>query len=327
LLRFEIVDIAPAQICASAKTASFLVKGFHIDVKKVTAIFGTSVVQLTPQMETGVFQVNFTGGPFGQVKSNVPLSLTNGGDISSVPVQLVQCDKPEEQAKVSVFGTKTIAEKKDNKYRFTVILKDLDSSLVNDKLRIGALPTGHLKDWVVSLDEPLKAVPGFKNTYEASFSANPAGTEEIEKLFDRPIELQVALLPDGNRNKVDLVKGTVIYYPEKEAALAKVKGLGTLSRQGEEVTITLPRLYKQAYPDVANSKLRAEISDQPNIGLTADADFTKANKDDEVKGTVKLKDEASEKAWKELKVDSTVKFSFDGTNTPEIRPVAIPKKQ
>ena len=337
LNRFEIVDISPAQICANANVANFFVKGFLPGTGEVTAIFGNSLLKnLTrlggvPGEQSAIFKLTFVADSFGPVNYSIPLSMTNGMDISSAPVRLIACEKPETQAS-SVIGTYTVAELKDNKYLFTVNLKDINPSLVDADLRIGVLPSTSIRGpWILSTTAPV-ALPIVKSTYEVKFEIAKTAAGPTEKAFGKELELQFALLqPRVSGDKVlEPMKGSLVYYPSSDKANVGVTptSLSTLTKSGNDVTFTLPNFYNKAYSDLTKAKLKSEIEKKPNIGLAVEADFSKIDKDRKVKGTIKLKDDDAEKAWKELKAgDYKVNFSFEGTNVPDIQTIQIKKQE
>jgi len=338
---FEIVDISPAQICANAKEANFFVKGFFPKKKigKVTASFGNSVLEKLTPLEgasgeyRAIFKLTFPVGPlpFGPVNSSIPLSMTNGKDISSASVRLIACEKPDvstAQAS-SVIGAYTFAEIKENKYLFTVKLKDINPSLVDADLRVGVLPSTFMYGtWIPSTTAPM-AVPGEKGTHEVKFEIATAATSPTEKEFSKESELQFALLQKraSGDKALERVNGSLLYYHNKEEASVHVTPLNNLTKTGEAITFTLPFLYNKAFSDLTKAKLKSEISEQSNIGLTVEADFSKIDKDRSVKGIIKLKDNEAENAWKVLKAgDYKVKFSFEGTNVPDIQTIQIKKQ-
>jgi len=342
LKRFEIVDISPAQICADTKTASFLVKVFYAGDEKVTAIFGNVVLESEPlqikredtkdTQYTRIFKLTFEGGPFGVPNMSVPLSMTNGVDTSSAPVRLISCEKTKESPgqQSSLLDTYTIAEIKGDKYMFTVKLKEINPSLVDEDLRIGVLPSGFIsRTWIPSTTPP-RVLTDIKSTYNATFEIDQKASNFPQKAFSEELELQFALLQKrASGDKVlEPVKGTLVYYPSKDKADVHVTPLTKLSKAGDDITFTLPLLYNKAYSDLPKAKLKYEIVGQPNIGLIVEADFSKVDKDRMVKGKIKLKDEAAEQAWDKLKAgDYTVKFSFEGATVPNIQEIKITKQQ
>jgi len=336
---FEIVDISPAQICANAMVANFFVKGFFPkkEIVKVTAIFGNSVLEnLTPlegamEKGTNIFKLTFKEGPFGAENSNIPLSMTNGKDISSAPVRLIPCGKPDVSSaqKSSVIGARTIAEIKDGKYVFTVNLKDINPSQVDEDLRIGVLPSGFIsRTWIPSTT-PVKALPDKKGIYDATFEIDQKASNYPQKALTEELELQFALLQKrlSGDKVLELVEGNLVYYPSKDKADVHVTPLTKLSKTGEDIIFTLPLFYGKAYPDLTKAKLKSEIDKQANIGLTVEADLSKIDKDRKLKGPIKLKDDAAEKAWNALKAgEYTVKFSFEGVEGPDIQTIQIKKQ-
>ena len=332
--RFEIVDVSPPQICAKWTEANFVVKTVN-STENVSAIFGKSLIKGLPRSR--VYTLTFDGGPFAVGGRQLPLTMTNDKDVSTVPIRVVDCEKkasipaPKEPAPKkggTIVGSNTVAKLVSKKYEFEVTLKGIDATLVDNDLRLGLLPDipkpGN--DWILSKTSP-DLVPQTKDMYVARFAIAKDAPKDPEKAFRLPRKPKFSLLQQrGSGPKVLApVKGTLIYYPDVSSTVVNASGPTKLSKAGDAVTFTLPVYYKEAYPTLDKASVMAEVQGQSAVSLLVDVDFSKVDSRRKVKGSIKLKDEISALEWGKLKGIQTIQLTFDGSDLPSISPLTINK--
>jgi hypothetical protein len=343
-----IVDFSPQRLPACADTAQFVVKLNHERPFKELKVLLNGVpskqVESLPigRPDSRVYIATFPRSDFEKAKREpgLALAITDGMDISVVPVTLASCDPKPKQVALSMAAAQTFVIAESSKgapptqYTFTLSTRLTDGRLPASGVRLGVLPEN-------APDNAKRAISGGR-PIETVTDPTLYTTEMVVKksdhghIFDsftagRPLKIDLLLIGDeGTSPSVLRLAGKPIFYPTKKNAQIEVTGSG--NKRPFILKLTYPVNSGTAFPGLAKARLtaafrkHADIADLTDIKLTVTPPVPKPDARRQAQISVDV-DDASKARFKQIRDDDTtgkkdlfVIFGFEGGDdaVPEI---------